>query len=235
MGGGDTWDHLGRYLAALAGCALLGYFGFVGGNQVPLLGFVDLGFHELGHMLFMWAPDMVMFLAGSGTQVAVPFGLAAYFLIWRRDAIAGSLMLAWTGTSLKDASVYIADAPYQHLPLLFPGATHDWAWILGPEGFDAITAAGTVATVVAVAGAVSVLGGMGLAIGAGLVAQRSLEATLTRRRWFGTPRPGRAMKVRPAKPVVARLPSHRVTAAEPDPLSDWDEPVRVPHPIPEAS
>src|SRR5690348_13278817 len=96
---------------------VLGFFAFVQGRRVPILGMVDLGVHELGHMLFSWAPSLVMLLAGNGTQTALPLLVAAAFAYFKRDWPAAGLCLAWAGTTLQDASVYIADAPYQRLPL----------------------------------------------------------------------------------------------------------------------
>lgn len=134
-----------RYAAAVAVLAIFGWYAFVRGVRVPLLGAADFGFHELGHLLFIWAPDPVQALAGSGTQVAVPLGLAAYFLK-RRDRFSGALMLGWAATSAQDASVYIADAPTQLLPLV--GGYHDWAYLLGPEVFDIMGGAGVIAGIV---------------------------------------------------------------------------------------
>ncbi|MDH3307309.1 MAG: hypothetical protein OEO77_07325 [Acidimicrobiia bacterium] len=98
-------------------------------RRIPLLSLVDLGFHELGHMLAIPLGRTVHFLAGSFAQIAVPVGLAAYFAWLRSDRAAAGLMGAWAATSIRDVAVYVADAPYQRLPLI--GGTHDWAWLLG--------------------------------------------------------------------------------------------------------
>jgi hypothetical protein len=120
-------------------CLLLGWFAFVRGHNVPFLSGVDLGFHELGHLLTRWLPEVLMLMAGSITQVLVPVGLATYFLWKRRDLAAGGLCLAWAGTSAQNASVYIGDAPYQRLQLI--GGLHDWATVLGPEHFNILGSA----------------------------------------------------------------------------------------------
>jgi len=114
-------------------CLLALWWSFIAGERVPLLTGVDLGFHELGHLVFAWAPGLVPPLAGSVVQVAVPLGLAAYFRFLRRETLPAVLMLAWAGTSAQNASVYIADAPTQYLPLLGNGR-HDWAWIFSELG-----------------------------------------------------------------------------------------------------
>lgn len=156
----ESWKTLWRYVAGVVACALMGFFPFVQQRRVPLLGGVDLGFHELGHMLTYVFPDVISALMGSVFQVAVPLGLAAYFGLRRRDLLAAGLCLAWAGTSAVDVSVYIADAPFQRLPLI--GGSHDWAYLLGPAAFDTMTGAAGIAGTVKFAGALLVLAGIGL-------------------------------------------------------------------------
>ena len=125
--------------AGVVTCLVLGWFAFVRNTRVPFLSLVDLGFHELGHMLTMWAPRLLYFAMGSINQIAVPLGLAAYFFVIRRDTVGAGLCLAWAGTSAQNVSLYIADAPYQLLPLI--GGRHDWAFILGPEHLNMLGSA----------------------------------------------------------------------------------------------
>ncbi len=75
----------------MVACAVIGYFPYVQLRRVPLLGGVDLGFHELGHMLTYAFPDVITAIMGSVFQVAVPLGLAAYFGLKRRDLLAAGL------------------------------------------------------------------------------------------------------------------------------------------------
>jgi hypothetical protein len=152
-------------------CAVMGWFAFVQGRDVPLLGLVDLGFHELGHMLTMWAPRLIYFAAGSCNQVAVPVGLAGYFLWLQRDAVAGGLCLAWAGTSAQNVAVYIADAPYERLPLI--GGMHDWAYILGPEQLNHLGWAAPLGTAVKVFGLLMVLSGLALCCWTAVAAVRA--------------------------------------------------------------
>jgi hypothetical protein len=127
-----TWRTTWRYVAGLGVVGFLLWFPFVRGDRVPLLWAADLGFHELGHLLAVPFGRTIHFLAGSTTQVVVPFGLAVYFWLRQRDALGTGVMLAWTGASAQDASVYIADAPYQELPLI--GGHHDWQFLLSHWG-----------------------------------------------------------------------------------------------------
>lgn len=98
---------------------------------MPFLAGVDLGIHELGHLVMAWAPWLVAAFAGSLFQVAVPLGLAAYFGLVRREAWAAGPLMAWAGASQRNVAVYIADAPYQRLELWGgDNVVHDWAQLL---------------------------------------------------------------------------------------------------------
>jgi hypothetical protein len=129
--------------AGLAACLLFGWFSFVRGTRVPLLGLVDLGFHELGHLVTHPLPDIVTAVMGSVTQVLVPVGLALYFLLVTHDLVGAGVCSAWAATSAVDVSYYIADAPYERLPLI--GGLHDWAFVLGPDHLDMLGSAHTIA------------------------------------------------------------------------------------------
>lgn len=151
--------------AAVAACLALGSFAFLRQEQVPLLAGVDLGFHELGHLLTMfWAPRIVTAAAGSTTQVAVPLGLAAYFHFRRRDLVGTALTLAWAGTSMAGVATYIADAPYQQLDLLGGPGGHDWAFIFGPQGLNNLPASGPFSTAVWITGAAVLAFASGLCV-----------------------------------------------------------------------
>src|SRR5437879_4859431 len=130
-----TWRNTWRWIVGLAACGALGWWAFVRDERVPLLSLVNLGFHELGHLLTYWLPSVVTAMMGSINQVLVPLLLAGYFLWGGRDRLAAALCLAWAATNAQEAAVYIADAPFQQLPLI--GGQHDWGFVLGPQHFDA--------------------------------------------------------------------------------------------------
>ena len=152
---------MAQWAFAALWCAVLGWYAFARSTRVPLLGWVDLGFHELGHLIMYIFPISQVLTAAMGSilQVAVPIGLAVYFAWWRRDTLAGAVCLAWGGTSLQDASVYVADAPYQALELI--GGEHDWAYVLGPEGFDRLDQAAAIARTVRATGLVLLVVALG--------------------------------------------------------------------------
>ena len=166
-------------------CVVMAWFAFVQGRAVPLLGLVDLGFHELGHMVTLWAPRLLYFAAGSINQVAVPLGIAGYFLWFQRDAVAGGLCLAWAGTSAQNVAVYVADAPYQRLPLI--GGMHDWAYILGPDQLNMLGTAGAIGTAVKVFGLLVALTGLALCCWTAVAAVRARPGTGQRRPGVGEP------------------------------------------------
>ncbi len=131
-----AWRRTWQWVTAAAATACLLVLTFAGAGWVPLLSGVDLVIHEAGHFLTFWAPPLLCSLAGSITQVAVPLGLAAYFL-YRRDDFAVIVLVAWAAENLNNVSVYVADAQSMLLPLVGDdgsGAGHDWHNILGELG-----------------------------------------------------------------------------------------------------
>lgn len=142
------WPSWRRDLGALVACVALALLGLRGG-RVPLLSLADLGFHELGHLVcyvldaFLPWPSIVTAAAGSAAQATVPVGLAAYFVHARGDRAAAAVCLTWAATALADVARYVADAPYESMPLL--GGLHDWATILGPDHLDRLDLAAPLA------------------------------------------------------------------------------------------
>lgn len=155
--------HQYLLLLLIVPIAAFAYFPFVRGTRVPLIGWVDLAFHEAGHLLTMfWAPLTLSVAAGSFTQLLFPALFVIYFL--HTDQLAGAAVsLAWLGSSFQDVSVYARDAPTQALPLLADGLIHDWNYLLGPRGLNMLSMSSAVAdllllaAVLSFAAAVSVL------------------------------------------------------------------------------
>lgn len=146
-----------KAVAAMGWCALLGWIAFVRSGSVPLLSLVDLGFHELGHLVTYPLPwDGFTAAMGTIAQIGVPAGLAVYFGWWRRDLVGAAVCLAWAGTAARDASVYIADAPFEQLELI--GGDHDWAFLL--FGSDHLAWAAPLAAAVRMGGLLALLGGL---------------------------------------------------------------------------
>jgi hypothetical protein len=82
---------------------------------------------NMGIFFFRPFGTVWMFMGGSFFQILVPLAPLAYFMVWKRDNFAASLMLWWLGQNCIDVSPYIADAPTRYLPLITGiDSTHDW-------------------------------------------------------------------------------------------------------------
>ena len=131
-----AWSLTVRWIVAATVTALLAYLTYSRNGWIPLLSDADLAVHEFGHMITFWAPALLLQFAGSFLQVALPLGLAGYFL-WHRDGFAVILMVAWAAESLNNVSVYVYDATRMVLPLFGDdgsGAAHDWHNMLSETG-----------------------------------------------------------------------------------------------------
>jgi hypothetical protein len=90
------------------------------------LDYVNLAFHEAGHLFLAFAGTTMHFLGGTLGQLAVPLALAARFLFFgERQTFGAALCLWWCGQSLINVSIYMADARELALPLV-GGGDHDW-------------------------------------------------------------------------------------------------------------
>lgn len=122
---------------------ILGWLTFLAITRswLPVLDDMNLVFHEAGHAIFVFFPDVVVVLAGSLFQILLPLGLALAF-VRQRDWLGVLIMTWWGGENMIGVGRYIADARAQNLDLL--GGEHDWANLLGrvPNLFPYDTAIG---------------------------------------------------------------------------------------------
>ena len=160
--------------AAAIAVLVMMYYAFILERRVPLLGWADLGFHELGHMITRPFGETFSFIMGSGTQVLIPTALGVYFWLTRRDPQAGFLF-GWAASSFQDASVYIADAPHERLQLI--GGDHDWAFLLNK--WNMLDRADTISGMVWFIGLV--LGFVGLALALSPFVRRGWSAIQAKR------------------------------------------------------
>jgi hypothetical protein len=92
---------------------------------------IDLVIHEAGHAFALILPRFFYILGGSALQVLLPIVCALTFLHQRQIA-SFAVALFWTGESITDVAIYMADAKRQALPLLGgDGTAHDWNYLLG--------------------------------------------------------------------------------------------------------
>lgn len=118
-----------RWLGLMFMAALVLFY-FFRPETYLLLDYVNLIFHEAGHLLFGSFGELLMFLGGSIMQVLVPLVCAGVFA-YQKDLYASGLTLLWATQSLINVSVYIRDASSRSLPLITDDPdTHDWWNIL---------------------------------------------------------------------------------------------------------
>lgn len=94
---------------------------------------ITLGFHEMGHLLFAWAPQFIGVLMGSVFQIAVPVAVIVVFLR-QPDYFGMSVGGFWLSYAMFELSAYVGDARSRDLPLVGFAAQedleHDWHYIL---------------------------------------------------------------------------------------------------------
>ncbi len=97
-----------------------------------IFGGINLGIHELGHVVFVFFGLFMMILGGTLLQLAAP--LTAIYLFARQpDYFAVSVAGVWLSTNLYNIAAYVADARFMVLPLVSTsgGAVyHDWNYLL---------------------------------------------------------------------------------------------------------
>lgn len=154
------WE-LWRYVLGALGCVAVGWAGVGVGLRIPLVADASYGFHEFGHLLTWFLPDVYRAMMGSLFQLLIPVGLAAYFLLFHHDLLGVSMMLTWAGVSAHETSAYISDAVTQSMALMPYHAVHDWAFALNELG--TLSAANELSWIAQVAAIVFILAAMGVA------------------------------------------------------------------------
>ncbi len=123
---------------------LLVYFVYV---LVKLLGNPDyscilaplnLGIHELGHLLFGFSGEFCGVAAGTAVELSAPFLLMVNFYR-QKDSFSITLCFGWLSVVLFDIARYVADGRAMELPLvrLFgsdDSVIHDWNYLLSKIG-----------------------------------------------------------------------------------------------------
>ena len=157
----NAWKAVG----ALGVCAIYGWFAIVKDAQVPVLVFLDIAVHEVGHKLFSPFGDLIMLIMGTGFQILFPFLVGLVFGIWKRNFIAWGVCWAWSANAMCDGARYVYDAPRGELMLLGAGdGLGDWSKILGPEHFDKLYLADRLASQLRTLGIITWFVAVGLVV-----------------------------------------------------------------------
>jgi len=97
-------------------------------NYFSFLDFINLAFHEAGHLFLGFFGRFIMMMGGTIFQLMIPAACAVH--LWRQDnRIGWQLCVFWFGESLLNISIYAGDAINQALPLV-GGGEHDWTYLL---------------------------------------------------------------------------------------------------------
>jgi len=142
-GGGIAWLRLPAVL--LIAWWTLGLLGH-GGQAWCFIDWVNLPFHEAGHLVFQPFGETLHILGGTLGQLLVPLGLGAYFLFRRPNPFAAALCSWWFGENFVNIAAYMADARDMKLPLV-GGGEQDWTslfyqfGLLGEESVRHVSAA----------------------------------------------------------------------------------------------
>lgn len=95
-----------------------------------LIDSIDLIFHEAGHTILFFMPDLLTALAGSFFQVFIPLIIVLHFYL-KGEKISSFIILSWLGQSIVNVSVYVRDSTVMQLNLLGgDSVNHDWNYIL---------------------------------------------------------------------------------------------------------
>ena len=109
-----------------------------------LLDYVNLPFHEFGHLFFGFFGEKIEILGGTIMELLIPFGIFLSFFL-RKETSGTAFSGFWFGENLLYISVYIADARKMELPLV-GGGEHDWNIIL--SRLSMLQSDGTIAGIV---------------------------------------------------------------------------------------
>lgn len=115
-----SWKVIARGLSPLPSGFLLG-----------ILDGANLIFHEAGHIFFSPFGDFLQYLGGSLMQILIPMVCLVYFWLHEQRS-SSAVTLFWTGESITNVAIYVADAGRMELPLI--GGDHDWNYLLGRLG-----------------------------------------------------------------------------------------------------
>ncbi|MFZ2959509.1 MAG: hypothetical protein WA705_21690 [Candidatus Ozemobacteraceae bacterium] len=102
-------------------------------NHASLFSAINLGIHEIGHMVFRFGGEFIGMLGGSIFQCGGPF-FAAVGLMQARDYRGIPFCGTWLASNIYEVGVYVGDARLQALHLVSPVTSHpihDWHFILG--------------------------------------------------------------------------------------------------------
>ena len=97
---------------------------------------INLGIHEVGHLMFRFFGEFLYFLGGTILQCAAPV-ISLTVLMRIPDFFGIPFCGVWLASNFYNVGVYVADARDMALPLVSVGggdACHDWNYLLSQAG-----------------------------------------------------------------------------------------------------
>lgn len=127
-----------RARAAVIGALFLFYLQWLKkDNYFSFLDYINLAFHEAGHIFLGFFGEFICMLGGTVFQLLLP-AVCLVHLKRRGSNLGWQLCLFWIGQNLLNVSIYAGDAIKQSLPLV-GGGRHDWTYLLTALGLIAHT------------------------------------------------------------------------------------------------
>lgn len=125
----DRWTESAWKSAVIGLMSFFFFYMVIKRSSWCFLDYVNLPFHESGHIFFGSFGETIQFMGGTIGQLMWPFVLIIYFMI-RDERLSASFCLFWFGENFLNISKYVADARSMGLPLV-GGGIHDWNFLLG--------------------------------------------------------------------------------------------------------
>ena len=125
-----SWGPVSRIVLAFGVLTAIAFWGnaLTDKDGFLLLDYINLPFHEFGHLFFRPFGETIAIWGGTIMQLLVPLGVFInYFL--RRETAGVAFCTFWFGENLLNIASYIGDARTMALPLV-GGGEHDWNIIL---------------------------------------------------------------------------------------------------------
>lgn len=125
-----TWKPVSVFTAGIWIAAAVAFWIYAMSDRDGFLlpDYVNLPFHEFGHLFFRIFGENPGIWGGTIMQLAIPSGIFMSFL-FRKETLGVVFSSFWVGENLLNISVYVADARKMELPLV-GGGEHDWNIIL---------------------------------------------------------------------------------------------------------
>lgn len=125
-----SWEPVTRIVLALGVFAAFAFWihALADNDGFLLLDFINLPFHEFGHLFLGIFGETLGIWGGTIMQLFIPLGIFINFFL-RREAAGAAFCGFWFGENLLNIAAYIGDSRTMDLPLV-GGGEHDWNIIL---------------------------------------------------------------------------------------------------------